>query len=193
MSETDNYRLTRPDHQTSLAGCIQEETEFRDVSLACEDQQVRAHKVVLAASSPKLRNILLSQPHPQPLIYLTGVRFSILEKILKFIYTGQVDIRSDQLDSLLAVARDLQVKELGGPPVGAQTGGEVSTTSRNTERSNVERSAAPREDQESPTVKKQPVTQEFVEGEGEDNNSLARCLFTTTIICQDQLRRRRRC
>ena len=82
MSVSDDYRLTRRDHQTSLAGCIQEETEFHDVSLACEDQQVRAHKVVLAASSIKLRHILLSNPHPQPLIYLSGVQFSILEKII---------------------------------------------------------------------------------------------------------------
>ena len=67
---SDNFLLTRPDHQSSLAGSIQEEKEFHDVSLACEDQQVRAHKVVLAASSPKLRSILLSNPHPNPLIYL---------------------------------------------------------------------------------------------------------------------------
>ena len=59
-----DFLLERPDHWISLAGSIQEETEFCDVSLACEDQQVRAHKVVLAASSPKLRSILLSNPHP---------------------------------------------------------------------------------------------------------------------------------
>ena len=94
----DNYLLTRPDHQRSLAGGIQEETEFCDVTLACEDQQVRAHKVVLAASSPKLRSILLSNPNPHPLIYLTGVKFFTMENIIKFIYTGEVTISSDQVD-----------------------------------------------------------------------------------------------
>ena len=119
---SDNIRLTRGDHQTSLAGCIQEETEFCDLSLACEDQQVRAHKVVLAASSPKLRSILLSNSHPTPLIYLSGVKFSDLENILRFIYHGKVDISPDQLDSFLEVAKDLQVRGLTDP------GDEVSTT-----------------------------------------------------------------
>ena len=112
---SDNFRLTRLHHQSSLADCIQEETEFCDVSLACEDQQVRAHKVVLAASSTKLRNILLSHPHPHPLIYLTGVRFSVLENIIRFIYHGEVDLSPDQVDSFLAVAKELQVKGLTDP------------------------------------------------------------------------------
>ena len=128
-----NYLLTRPDHQTSLAGCIKEETEFQDVTLACEDQQVRAHKVVLAAGSSKLRSILLSNPHPHPLIYLSGVKFSILENILKFIYQGEVVISPDQVKTFLDVAQDLQVKGLTEPSGGDQTGGEVSTRTRNAE------------------------------------------------------------
>ena len=121
----DNFLLTRPDHQRSLAGGIQEETEFCDVTLACEDQQVRAHKVVLAASSPKLRSILLSNPNPHPLIYLTGVKFFTMENIIKFIYTGEVTISSDQVDTFLDVAQELQVK---GLTEGGQTGTEASTT-----------------------------------------------------------------
>ena len=112
MSATDNFLLTRPDHQTSLAGSIKEETEFHDVTLACEDQQVRAHKVVLAASSPKLRSILLGNPHSHPLIYLSGVQFSVLENIIRFIYHGVVDISQDQVNIFLSVAQDLQVKGL---------------------------------------------------------------------------------
>ena len=34
-------------------GSLREDNEFADVTLACEDgQQIRAHKVILAASSP---------------------------------------------------------------------------------------------------------------------------------------------
>ena len=133
MSETNNFVLTRPDHQTSLAGCIKEEKEFCDVTLACGDQQVRAHKVVLAASSPKLRSILLNNPHPSPLLYLSGVQFSILEDILRFIYHGEVVIRPEQLDSFLDVAEELKVKGLTKTSGGDYTGGEVSTRSRNAE------------------------------------------------------------
>ena len=189
-----NYLLTRTEHQASLAGSIQEETEFQDVTLACEDQQVRAHKVVLAASSSKLRSILLNNPHPSPLIYLSGVQFSILENILRFIYHGEVVIRPAQVDSFLDVAQELQVKALTNPTGGGQTGGEVSTRTRNAENVtafSVARATPPtiasrseedvenmemqemsedttdtREDQE--TQKEQPSSQENAE---DDNNS----------------------
>ena len=164
---SNNFRLRRRDHESILAGCIKEETEFQDVTLACENQQVGAHKLVLAAGSSKLRSILLSNPHPHPLIYLSGVKFSILENLLKFIYQGEVIISPDQVKTFLDVAQDLEVKGLGvpsravgdevstdtntrnrenvtEPPGGGPTGGEVSTTSRNGE------------DEETPTVKEEP-------------------------------------
>ena len=100
---SDNFLLSRRDFQTNLVGSLQEETEFQDVSLACEDQQLRAHKLMLAASSTKLRSILLRNPNSNPLIYLHGVKFSFLESIVKFIYTGEVTVRSDQLQSFLKV------------------------------------------------------------------------------------------
>ena len=131
MSETDHFLLTGPDHHTSLAGSIKEETEFHDVSLAYEDQQLGAHKVVLAASSPKLRSILLSNPHPHPVIYLTGVQFPILENILRFIYTGKVIISPEQVNTFLDVAQELDVKGLEAP-----SGDEMSTDHR--DRENIE-------------------------------------------------------
>ena len=131
MSDPDGcFLLTRRDHQTILVGSLQEETEFQDVTLVCEDQQLRAHKLMLAASSTKLRSILLSNHHPHPLIYLHGVRVSTLENILIFIYTGEVAISPDQLDSFLKVAQDLQVKGLSEQTGGGEAGGEVYTNTR---------------------------------------------------------------
>merc|ERR1711983_67755 len=44
---------------SSAFGDLREDKEFSDVTLACEDgQQVKAHKVVLIASSPFFLNIL---------------------------------------------------------------------------------------------------------------------------------------
>ena len=40
-------------------GNLREDNEFADVTLACEDgQQIEAHKVILAASSPFFQNLL---------------------------------------------------------------------------------------------------------------------------------------
>ena len=130
LKMSDNFVLIREDHQTSLVSSIKEEKEFCDVTLACEDQQVGAHKMVLAVCSSKLRSILLNNPHPSPLIYMSGVKFSILEKIVTFIYHGVVDISPDQLDSFLDVAQDLQVKGLMRPAGGGQAGTEASTSSK---------------------------------------------------------------
>ena len=48
-------------------GNLREDTEFSDVTLACEDgQQLEAHKVILAASSPFFQNLLKRNKHPHP-------------------------------------------------------------------------------------------------------------------------------
>ena len=57
----------------SAFGRLLEDKEFTDVTLACEDgQQIEAHKVILAASSPFFEKILQKSKHPHPLIYLNG-------------------------------------------------------------------------------------------------------------------------
>ena len=55
-------------------GNLREDKDFADVTLACEDgQQVEAHKVILAASSPFFQKLLRRNKHPQPLIYMRGM------------------------------------------------------------------------------------------------------------------------
>ena len=53
---------------------LRTESNFVDITLACEDgQQVEAHKVILAASSPFFQNLLRKNKHPHPMIYLKEV------------------------------------------------------------------------------------------------------------------------
>ena len=50
----------------SAFGSLREDIDFTDVTLACEDgQQVEAHKVILAASSPFFQK-LLGRKAPSP-------------------------------------------------------------------------------------------------------------------------------
>ena len=57
----------------SAFGNLRNDTEFTDMTLACEDgQQMVAHKVILAASSPFFEKILQKNKHPHPLIDLKG-------------------------------------------------------------------------------------------------------------------------
>lgn len=50
--------------------------------------------------------------HPNPMIYLRGVRLSDLESVLDFMYHGEVNVAQSDLNSFLAVAEDLQIKGL---------------------------------------------------------------------------------
>merc|ERR1711892_672421 len=91
---------------------LREEKDFFDVTLACEDNQIEAHKVIVSACSPFFRNILRRNPHQHPLIYLKGVKYQELLSVLNFMYLGEVNIAQDELNSFLAVAEDLRVKGL---------------------------------------------------------------------------------
>merc|ERR1712106_165451 len=91
---------------------LREEKDFFDVTLACEDNQIEAHKVILSACSPFFRNILRRNPHQHPLIYLKGVKYQELLSVLNFMYLGEVNIAQDELNSFLSVAEDLRVKGL---------------------------------------------------------------------------------
>ena len=96
-------------------GNLRGNTDFSDVTLACEDgQQFEAHKVILAASSPFFHRLLERKKHPHPLIYMRGLKSEDLSAILDFLYCGEANIFQENLDSFLAIAEELQLKGLMG-------------------------------------------------------------------------------
>ena len=60
-------------------GNLRQANDFADVTLAWQDgQQVEAHKVILAASSPFIQKLLGKNKHAHPLIYMRGVKYDDL-------------------------------------------------------------------------------------------------------------------
>ena len=99
----------------SAFGKLRDDKEFTDVTLACEDgQQMEAHKVILAASSPFFDNILQRNKHSHPLIYLRGFQSQDLLAILDFLYFGEANVYQENLDAFLAIAEELKIKGLTG-------------------------------------------------------------------------------
>ena len=100
----------------SAFGNLREDKDFNDVTLACEDgQQVEAHKVILAASSPFFQKLLRTNNHsPHPLIYMRGVKLDDLLAIVDFLYRGEANVFQENLDSFLAIAEELQLRGLMG-------------------------------------------------------------------------------
>ena len=109
--------LTWNDFQENVKvafGELRVDNDFTDVTLACEDQSVKAHKVILSACSPFFKKLLKTHPHPQPLVYMRGIKSSELVAVVDFIYRGEANIFQEQLESFLALAEELQLKGLTG-------------------------------------------------------------------------------
>jgi len=99
----------------SAYGTLREDGEFADVTLACEDgQQMEAHKVILASSSPFFLNLLRRNKHSHPLIYMRGMKSEDLVAMIDFLYYGEANVYQENLDSFLAMAEELQLKGLMG-------------------------------------------------------------------------------
>merc|ERR1711962_1556482 len=115
MATAEKFCLRWNDFESNISVAfreLREEKDFFDVTLACEDNQVSAHKVILSACSPFFRNILRRNPHQHPLLYLKGVKYSDLQSVLNFMYHGEVNVAQEELNSFLAVAEELRVKGL---------------------------------------------------------------------------------
>ena len=113
--ESEKFCLRWNDFESNISTAFKElysDKEFFDVTLACDDEQLPAHKVILSACSPFFRNILRRNPHQHPLLYLKGVKYQELLSVLNFMYHGEVNVAQEELNSFLSVAEDLRVKGL---------------------------------------------------------------------------------
>merc|ERR1711915_99733 len=91
---------------------LREDKDFFDVTLACDNEQLLAHKVILSACSPFFRAVLKRNKHEHPLLYLKGVKYTDLLAVLNFMYQGEVNVAQEELNTFLSVAEDLKVKGL---------------------------------------------------------------------------------
>ena len=108
------------DFQENLSasvGNIRAGTDFCDVTLACEDESdtVAAHRIVLSSGSSFFDRILRkTSSHPQPLVFLPGLRKHHLDSILGFLYLGWARVPHEELLDFLSAARLLGVRGLEG-------------------------------------------------------------------------------
>merc|ERR1712002_1387213 len=112
---TEKFCLRWNDFETNISSAfreLREDKDFFDVTLACDDEQIQAHKVILSACSPFFRGVLRRNKHEHPLLYLKGVKYADLLSVLNFMYHGEVNVAQEELNSFLAVAEDLKVKGL---------------------------------------------------------------------------------
>ena len=108
----DAFQLSAKEAFRSLVN----EEDFMDVTLACDDdKQIKAHKVILSACSPFFKNILSRNPHPNPLLFISGVTFRDLKAILNFMYLGETNVEQNHLDSFMSACNIIKVRGLTEP------------------------------------------------------------------------------
>ena len=84
--------------------------EHTDVTLVSDDQiPFSAHKCIVSACSPVLKNILLNDPHPHPLIYMRGVTKVQLETLLEFMYQGKVEVQERNIKKFFELTEELEL------------------------------------------------------------------------------------
>ena len=89
---------------------LQKENDFFDVTLACGDKQVETHKIIISSSSSIFKSILKQNLNQHPIIYLRGVKYEELKHLADFMCQGEVSIAHTELESFLALAKELKIK-----------------------------------------------------------------------------------
>jgi len=110
----ETQRVARDDFSSFAVDTLRylsSDEKFLDVSLVTEDERLfKAHRIILSASSPFFSNILgQAVKHQDPFLFLKGVKSHILEKILQFIYLGEINVNPEDLESFLSTAEELKI------------------------------------------------------------------------------------
>merc|ERR1711976_775604 len=95
QGDQQQFCLRWNDFQTNMVSSfkhLRDEKSFTDVTLACDGQTCKAHKMVLSACSPYFKALLEENPAKHPIIILKDVPFQHLTAILEFIYAGEVNV-----------------------------------------------------------------------------------------------------
>ena len=113
---TEKFNLKWNDFKTNVSnsfGLFRNESYLHDVTLVSDDyKHIKAHKLVLSASSEYFKNILQETDQSQPLLCLDGVSSVDLQNVLDYVYNGEVKIHQEDLDRFLNVAQRLKLEGL---------------------------------------------------------------------------------
>ncbi|KAK7071101.1 hypothetical protein SK128_007370 [Halocaridina rubra] len=85
---------------------------YTDVTLACEGKFYPVHKLVLSTCSEYFSEIFDRTPCKNPVVVLKDIQCRDLEFLLDYMYIGEVNVRQNELSSLIKAAECLKVKGL---------------------------------------------------------------------------------
>lgn len=110
----EKFCLKRDNFQTNSSLVdLRKNQNFVDVTLFGDDgQHIKAHKVILSASSDFFKDNFIIADHPNPMIFLSGFDSKLICAILDYIYEGEVTLFQDDFEAFIDCARKLKIEEL---------------------------------------------------------------------------------
>ena len=119
MNADDTFCLKWNDFQENIKTSFAElrgDKDLVDVTLACEDGQLEAHKVILSSGSPFFKRLLMkmkmNNKQMHPFLFMRGLKTRQLTTMVDFIYLGEVNIHQEDLEGFLLLAQELELKGL---------------------------------------------------------------------------------
>ena len=107
------WRHFKVNQDSALEELFTKNNNQADVTLVSDDKVAfQAHKFILGASSPVLKELLIDNPHPHPLIYLKGIKKIELKSILRFIYLGKTEIFQSRIKNFFETGKELRIKQI---------------------------------------------------------------------------------
>ncbi|XP_062710087.1 protein bric-a-brac 1-like isoform X3 [Aedes albopictus] len=115
MTPNQQFCLRWNNYQTNLTSVFDQllqNESFVDVTLACDGQSIKAHKMVLSACSPYFQTLFFENPCQHPIIIMRDVKWPELKAIVDFMYKGEINVSQDQIGPLLKIAEMLKIRGL---------------------------------------------------------------------------------
>lgn len=113
---SDQYCLRWNSYESNILATFEnllDSEALSDVTLFCEGDSFKAHRLVLAACSTHFSKIFANAPlNGQLIVILDGTRSLDLQILLQFMYRGVAFLPSDRIESVLRTGEVLQVKGL---------------------------------------------------------------------------------
>merc|ERR1712204_89223 len=79
LNMSEKFNLSWDAFQSNLGSSVRDlrdNQDFCDVTLAAENDQIKAHKIIISAGSPFFQKVLKRNEHGHPLLYLKGIKMS---------------------------------------------------------------------------------------------------------------------
>ena len=103
-----------------LRADLLENTIFADVTLVSDDSSdfIKAHRAILSSGSSVFKKLLMMTPEADhQTLYLRGIKHETLEKIVQYIYVGEVFMNKSEISEFESIAQDLQLGEYQQDPM----------------------------------------------------------------------------